>query len=57
MAANGERLCLPYNAEELIDSLIMRLNEWSDLAAAAGGPVTKIQIIHIAYWLIAKTSQ
>ena len=49
MEANGERLCLPYNAEELIDSLIMRLNEWSDLAAAAGGPVTKIQIIHIAY--------
>ena len=48
MAANDEILRASYNADELIKSLIERLNECTNFATAAGEPVLDTQLVRIA---------
>ena len=53
MAANNKRLSKPYNSEELLKSLIKRLKECADFAAAAIEPASETQLVRITYRLVA----
>ena len=57
IAANGGRLCVPYNAEEPLESLIERINECTDFATASSEPVSETQLVRISYRLVAETRQ
>ena len=57
MSANDKRLQYPYNAEKSIEGIIERLNECSDLAAAASDQVSTTKLVHITYGLIEETGQ
>ena len=52
MASNDERLRVSYNTEELLNSLIKRLNEYADFATAANESVSETQLFRIAYGLV-----
>ena len=57
MAAKDERLSSPYNAEETLEGLINRLNEYADITVAASKPVSETQLVRITYRLIADMVQ
>ena len=46
-----------YNSEELLESLIERLDKCVDFATEAGDPVSETQLVRIAYGLVAETGQ
>ena len=54
---NDERLQASYNAKEPLKSLIERLNECADFATASGKPVSEMELVRIAYRLVAETGQ
>ena len=55
IAANSKRLFLPYNAKELLKSLIERLNKYVNFAAVAYELITETQLVHVAHGLVAET--
>ena len=57
MAANDERLQASCNTEEPLEILIKRINECTDFATEAREPVSKTQLVRIAYGLVAETGQ
>ena len=57
LAVNNQKLRQPFNPNEPLESLYMRLNKCVDYATQAGDPVTKGKVIHISYSLVAETGQ
>ena len=56
-ANNKKNLRDPWNPDEPLKIIYMRLNECVEYAALAGKPITEGQVIHIAYSLVAETGQ
>ena len=57
MTDNDDKLLSPYNAEELLKSLIKKINKRTEFTEAAGMPVTETQIVRIEYGLVAEMGQ
>ena len=57
MAAKDKRIRSPYKAEETIGSIVKRINECKDFAAATDEPVTDTHITCIAYRPVDKNGQ
>ena len=57
IAENNKRLRAPYNAEDLIESLVRGINECANFYTAARETVSQTQIVRIVYGLVYETGQ
>ena len=57
IAENNERLRAPYNAEDLIKSLVRGINKCANFSTAARETVSQTQIVRIVYGLVYETGQ
>ena len=54
MEANHERIRASYNSEELLESLLERINKCVNFATASSEPVSETQLVNIAYRLVSE---